>query len=233
MVGEKKLKELLNTRELNNINVCSEETKNHLLLRKKRKAEYSHKYSDAIKLKISQGLKNGRWTPDEHKRFIEGIFSFGSKWKQTVKLIKTRTCEQARSHCQKFFYKLIKFADIPGLANHISLKNIFNFVKQIEEPNLQSFKEFLIKAYEEIEKNENADYCRDYLINFLKNVEKKERLANLLDSIPKHSKSKKKKKKQNSNKYFKKIVKSLSRKNKIRSDKNIHTFKCKKKINKI
>jgi SHAQKYF class myb-like DNA-binding protein len=115
----------------------------------------------------------GRWTYAEHKNFIEGIFAFGNKWKEIVKLIKTRNCIQARSHSQKFFFKLFKFADAPDLERYVNLKNLFSFGKEIGNEKLLMVKEFLIQAYDQIENGENVDYVKGHLlVEFLKKLEK-------------------------------------------------------------
>jgi SHAQKYF class myb-like DNA-binding protein len=50
----------------------------------------------------------GRWTRDEHKKFIEAIIKFGNNWKEVQEYVNTRTSTQARSHAQKFFEKIKK-----------------------------------------------------------------------------------------------------------------------------
>jgi SHAQKYF class myb-like DNA-binding protein len=49
---------------------------------------------------------SGRWTKEEHQRFIDGIRKFGKNWKQVEDYIGTRTGAQIRSHAQKFFNRL-------------------------------------------------------------------------------------------------------------------------------
>ena len=51
---------------------------------------------------------SGRWSDDEHQKFIEGILKYGNEWKKVQSIIKTRTSTQARSHAQKFFLRLKK-----------------------------------------------------------------------------------------------------------------------------
>ncbi|KAL4462623.1 hypothetical protein ABPG74_000453 [Tetrahymena malaccensis] len=53
---------------------------------------------------------SGRWTKDEHKKFIEGIQKYGRNWKKVEEHIGTRTGAQIRSHAQKFFNRLEKEA---------------------------------------------------------------------------------------------------------------------------
>lgn len=50
----------------------------------------------------------GRWTKDEHFRFLEALKLYGKEWKNVQAHVKTRTSTQARSHAQKFFNKLEK-----------------------------------------------------------------------------------------------------------------------------
>ena len=57
-------------------------------------------------LSLSINNSNGRWTKEEHNKFIEGIIKYGSDWKKIQKHISTRTSTQARSHAQKFLLKL-------------------------------------------------------------------------------------------------------------------------------
>jgi SHAQKYF class myb-like DNA-binding protein len=62
------------------------------------------------KRKRSQQLKrdptNGRWTPQEHQSFLEGLKVFGREWKKVAARIPTRTSAQIRSHAQKYFSKM-------------------------------------------------------------------------------------------------------------------------------
>jgi SHAQKYF class myb-like DNA-binding protein len=53
-------------------------------------------------------IKNGRWTKDEHFRFLEALKLYGKEWKRVQEHVCTRTSTQARSHAQKFFNKLEK-----------------------------------------------------------------------------------------------------------------------------
>ena len=50
----------------------------------------------------------GRWSRDEHKKFIEAIIKFGNNWKEVHEYVNSRTSTQARSHAQKFFEKIKK-----------------------------------------------------------------------------------------------------------------------------
>ncbi len=59
----------------------------------------------------------GRWTKEEHHRFVEALKKFGKNWKQVEDFVGTRSGAQIRSHAQKFFNRLqrefnIKFDDL-------------------------------------------------------------------------------------------------------------------------
>ena len=50
----------------------------------------------------------GRWTPDEHHKFIQAMYLYGNEWKRVQEYIGSRSSTQARSHAQKFFIRLRK-----------------------------------------------------------------------------------------------------------------------------
>ena len=52
--------------------------------------------------------KTGRWSPQEHNKFLEGLGIFGKKWTKIADFIGTRTAMQVRTHAQKYFQKLEK-----------------------------------------------------------------------------------------------------------------------------
>lgn len=48
----------------------------------------------------------GVWSEREHGLFLEGFELYGRHWGNITALVETRTCEQVRSHTQKYFKKL-------------------------------------------------------------------------------------------------------------------------------
>lgn len=49
---------------------------------------------------------HSRWTPEEHRLFLEGIMLYGKDWKKMQPLIKSRSLVQIRTHAQKVFKKI-------------------------------------------------------------------------------------------------------------------------------
>ena len=80
-------------------------------------------------------LRTGRWTEDEHSKFIKGILEYGNDWKMVQKLIKTRSSSQTRSHAQKFFLKINKIIKSQRLQSNPEtlLKYINNSNKNFNE----------------------------------------------------------------------------------------------------
>lgn len=58
--------------------------------------------------------KTGRWTEEEHARFLHGLERFGKKWTKVADIVGTRTTVQVRSHAQKYFQKLEKDRAAPS-----------------------------------------------------------------------------------------------------------------------
>jgi len=74
----------------------------------------SHKSNDeASSQKAAQtparAMNTGRWSADEHKRFLAGLDQFGTgNWKKITEMVGTRSCTQIRTHAQKYFIALQK-----------------------------------------------------------------------------------------------------------------------------
>ena len=76
----------------------------------------------------------GRWTKEEHNKFLKGIIEYGNNWKMVGKLIKTRSSTQARSHAQKYFVKVKN--KIKRQNKVFSAINLINYVFN----NIRNFK---------------------------------------------------------------------------------------------
>lgn len=62
----------------------------------------SSKKSSTTKGPRAQGKFNhGRWSKEEHRKFLEAIQIYGRDWKKVQYYVGTRTSTQARSHAQK------------------------------------------------------------------------------------------------------------------------------------
>lgn len=87
---------------------------------------------------------SGRWTKEEHIRFIEAILNHGNDWNLVQSYIKTRSSAQARSHSQKFFIRLKKKLNLNfEVSDHSSLRQI---------P-----REAILNCFKDTEINENCD----------------------------------------------------------------------------
>ncbi|CAH0517873.1 unnamed protein product [Peronospora belbahrii] len=56
----------------------------------------------------TQSIRGGRWTVDEHERFLEGFRIHGHKWKRVQHVVRTRSVTQVRTHAQKYLLKVAK-----------------------------------------------------------------------------------------------------------------------------
>lgn len=88
--------------EIKDVAKIKEKTRNN----HKRKKRH---YESVSKIKQSKGIYNtGRWTRQEHFKFLEALKLFGKEWQKVQQHVFSRTSTQARSHAQKFFGKLEK-----------------------------------------------------------------------------------------------------------------------------
>ena len=54
--------------------------------------------SDKFEIDSKKSTKAGRWTDEEHQRFLEALQLFGKNWNLVHKHIGTRSSAQTRSH---------------------------------------------------------------------------------------------------------------------------------------
>ena len=82
--------------------------------------------------KNNTNFRNGRWTPEEHIKFLEALVTSEMNWKKIKEGIGSRTLGQIRSHAQKFFKKLKKCKD-ESLGIDFTLNTINNFKDMINQ----------------------------------------------------------------------------------------------------
>ena len=90
----------------------------------------------------------GRWSYEEHIKFIESFVTYGKKWEAIQKYIGTRSSRQIRSHAQKFFLRLKelktdKYSFNLRESNIQSLLDVINLIARSNESNKNN-KEYII-----------------------------------------------------------------------------------------
>ena len=86
-----------------------------------------------IKFVVSS-FELGRWSIEEHKRFIRGIVKYGKNWERVKNEVQTRSDIQIRSHAQKFYKKLKKCKN-EQLGIDFTLDTIHTFKDMIDHAN--------------------------------------------------------------------------------------------------
>ena len=89
---------------------------------------------------VDTGIISGKWTDEEHKKFIDALYIYNCKWYYIRKYIPTRAPEQIRSHAQKFYLRLKEFKDDSlGLDFTLdSVKNLNDIIKIVKKKELES-----------------------------------------------------------------------------------------------
>lgn len=121
----------------------------------------------STKSKLNQGNKvynNGRWSKEEHEKFLEAIKIHGRNWRKVQEYVGTRTSTQARSHAQKVLPHPSSGEGITGSHNStsttltknspISNKNFFDaeFKKAPSVSSDENNSEFAIFKVEKVRK---------------------------------------------------------------------------------
>ena len=122
-------------------------------------------------------INEGRWSNEEHIKFIEALIEYGKNWKKVQKYVGTRSTSQARSHAQKFYFRLKMFKDtnldIDFTSNNI--KNLSDIIQEIKGKNKNNENEkkfifnFFIYLNEIISKENNKSNKRKKEINLNNN----------------------------------------------------------------
>ena len=91
---------------------------------------------------------SGRWTEEEHQKFIDGILQYGNEWKKVQQVIRTRSSTQARSHAQKFFLKIKKIIQNNNV-NYNDKEKIVEIIANNIYTNINKKRNSLTKAQKE------------------------------------------------------------------------------------
>ena len=148
-------------REDNTINEKTEKN-NFIKLESSEVKKKNKRYKEAKSF-----LNEGRWSSEEHTRFIEGLVEYGKNWKDVQKYVGTRSTAQVRSHAQKFLLKL-KMVNCPELnidLTNNNIKNLSNVIEEIKRKNKNNENEqkFLIeklKILSDTITNENMEISK-------------------------------------------------------------------------
>jgi SHAQKYF class myb-like DNA-binding protein len=82
--------------------------------------------------------QEGKWTEEEHQKFLEAIELYGNIWKKVEAYIGTRTPAQIRSHAQKHFRRLRTQAVAEMKKNNQLDQNVFVVVREFRNNALNS-----------------------------------------------------------------------------------------------
>ena len=99
--------------------------------------------------RIDNETSNGKWTEEEHKKFIEALYIYNCSWCDIRQYILTRSPDQIKSHAQKFYKRLKDFKDDSlgldfTLDSIKNLKDIINIVKKKELESLSNINDKLL-----------------------------------------------------------------------------------------
>lgn len=131
---------------------------NQVLLNKlneTKKLNYSRISSNDSKTK-KFAYNKGRWTEDEHRRFLEAILKYGNDWKRIQSCVKTRSGTQTRSHSQKFFLKLNTFNLLNFKDSQPSLSTLTAMTKKLSQSQRENLLNMIISyEYNDLVENNN------------------------------------------------------------------------------
>ena len=113
------------------------------------------KFKSKISLSKKKNIKEGRWTKEENKKFIEAFIENGKKWKIIQKYVESRTCAQTRSHAQKFLLKLKSISNEEFNFKNDSIKNLNDILEEIKKK----------KGIKNLDDNDDKKYLIDILLN--------------------------------------------------------------------
>ena len=146
---------------------------------KKEKAKLFYTIDYNLFKKPEEESKNrGRWSYDEHIKFIKAYINFGKNYKLSQKYIGTRNKKQIKSHAQKFFKKLKRLKNKDFDFSDDNIKNFSDIFQLIEEKNKNNVNKeeyiinILISLSNSIKKTKNNFLNKKTKFNFLNNGKK-------------------------------------------------------------
>jgi len=84
--------------------------------------------------------KVGKWTSEEHSKFLEALRMFGKDWTKIAAYMKSRTVKNIISHGQKFLVRLIKFLNDNESLDSISIDDAEFYHGILSQRNHKSFR---------------------------------------------------------------------------------------------
>ena len=120
--------------ESNNDSLLSSKDESNFLSKKMFRVKKTNLFS------VDTGISNGKWTDEEHIKFIEALYIYNCKWYYLRKYISTRAPEQIRSHAQKFYLRLKTLKDdLLGLDFTLdSIQSLNDIIKIVKKKELES-----------------------------------------------------------------------------------------------
>eukprot|EP00347_Sterkiella_histriomuscorum_P024037 403332525 len=139
-----------------------------------------------IRAKQGNNFRQGRWTKEEHFRFLEALKIHGKEWRKVQMHVGTRTSTQARSHAQKFFVKIEKkeinldefLRDLD--MNNLEKSMLFSDLEDEDEPPQRIVKQPSV-AYSRKDSNRSLNESENSVPKSLKAHRKKSVMSYALD----------------------------------------------------
>ena len=148
------------TESLNHLEKCS--SQNSL-------KTYIIKENEDSDSNLNNEYHSGRWSNEEHQKFIEGIINYGNEWKRVQSIIKTRSSTQARSHAQKFFLRMKKEINQNVLSDQNQLVNYIINSSNIPNNNTNLSQEQKDRLFSVIRSNLKPDESQKIIAQNINN----------------------------------------------------------------
>lgn len=117
-------------------------------------------YNVSCNLFRSSQKRTGRWTHEEHARFLKAIRLYGKDWKKIEKFVGTRSGSQVRSHAQKYFLKLEE-SDCSDRSEDIpDIQPDGNIIPNLLEKDMNTLHNFHLQAYLDALKELHRSYIK-------------------------------------------------------------------------